>query len=326
VLTGIETELRDELRATFHGWAHSSEGDIVLLAGRGGEYPYRPPARPPSWDALLGAIQRAFADHGIERGPLLPVRGVHETDFTISGIQALDPYLKQCQPMRYPGSYLPQPVVRFTGRKDATGALLPGFLTSFINISCVQPVRSVAQHVRLIDSWVSVLSTIGLNARHVRVSGSLAAWRRRDVAGITLRFHHGALEIGDAVLLWNYENPTFMATDIGSGLERLRWAIGGRSWPETVFGQLASAIPPRTLDAIRTAVLVIGSGIRPAARGPGSALRRLIRDEIAEAATMGLSRVVRWAYCYWSRIEPLAVPWPEVCQVLERTAFTDPGD
>jgi hypothetical protein len=326
VLTPIETELRDELRATFRGWTHSSNGDTVLLASRNSEHPYQPPTLPPSWDALLRGIQHAFAEHGIERGPLLPLRGVHETDYTISAIQALDPHLKQCQPTRHPGGYLPQPVVRFTGKKDATGTLLPGFLTSFVNISCVQPIRSVAQHVYLIDAWISVLSQIGLHARHLRISGRLATWRRREVAGITLKFRHGTLELGDAVLLWNHDNPTFMATDIGSGLERLRWAISRHPWPETVFGQLASEIPLRTLDAIRTAVLITGSGITPAARGPGSALRRLIRDEITQTATTGISRVVRWAHRYWSRIEPLPVPWPEACQVLERTGFGDPAD
>jgi hypothetical protein len=43
-------------------------------------------------------------------------------------------------------------------------------------------------------------------------------------SGVVLSFHHSALKIGDAVLLRNYDNSTFMATDIGSGLERLRWA------------------------------------------------------------------------------------------------------
>jgi hypothetical protein len=137
----------------------------------------------------------------------------------------------------------------------------------------------------------------------------------------TMRFRHEQLTIGDAVLLWNTEDPSLLATDIGSGLERLAWTLTRRSWPETVYGRLAAHADARVLDAIRTATLIVGSGINPAPRGPGSAVRRLLRAESGRiGGDLGLSRVVRWAHQYWSLVTPLPVPWPEVCRVLDTEA------
>jgi hypothetical protein len=63
---------------------------------------------------------------------------------------------------------------------------------------------------------------LGLHARHIGIRGDTTPWQRREVEGITLHIRHLDLPIGDLVLLWNTGDPSFMATDLGSGLERLR--------------------------------------------------------------------------------------------------------
>src|SRR5216683_6928248 len=189
--------------------------------------------------------------------------GIPENDTPIRKTHPLEPYLKHRQQHIHGVGYIPQPVVRFTGERNQRGTLQPGFLTSFINVSVVQPISTIPEHAALIDAWLSVLSRIGLHSQHITIAGMLSVWRRREVAGITLWFRHGDLTLGDAVLLWNTTDPRFLATDIGSGLERLRWAVASRPWPETVYDRLAAVADTETLDALRTATLVAGSGVRP---------------------------------------------------------------
>jgi hypothetical protein len=138
------------------------------------------------------------------------------------------------------------------------------------------------------------------------------------VAGVTLRFRHLDLTLGDIVLLWNIENPQHMAVDLGTGLERLAWARTLRSWDELIFGSLTGAAPPSTLDALRTATLLLGNGIMPAARGAGGVTRRVLGTLAPESVRLGVSTAVRASHQYWTTTTTLPVPWPAVATTIEQ--------
>ncbi|MFB4193961.1 hypothetical protein [Streptomyces carpaticus] len=305
-------------RALAHPWwEFTIDGPHVDIRHQQRGTPYRPPRRPPSWREFLGSLETAFACLGAPRDDCLPLRWGRDTELTISAIQALDPFLKDGRPQTYRQGFLPQPVVRFTGERDASGDLCDGFLTSFVNISRVQPVKGLDEYGAILDGWFSVLSQLGFHARHLSVHGTLTPWRRREVAGITLHFRHLGLDLGDIVLLWNVEDPTRMAVDLGTGLERLAWARTQQRWHELVHGGFADAAPPATLDAIRTATLLLGSGINPAPRGAGSITRRVIGTIDPKAVRLGVSTAVREAYGYWSLFGVLRAPWPQIAFAIE---------
>lgn len=317
MLTGRPAELLAALRRTFPRWDCTLDGDHMRLTYGSATPTYQPPRRRPSWSQMIATLTDACAAHGIQRGRLLPLQGLDDAELTFSAVQALDPYLKHRRRDVLTHGFIPQPVVRFTGPRDAHGALLAGFATSFVNVSIVEPIDTIGDHAALIDTWISALSRLGFHARHLTISGRLAVWQRAPVSGITLQFHHEDRELGDAVLLWNHEDPSQLATDIGSGLERLAWLLTCQNWDKVVFGALAEQAAPRVLDAMRTATLIIGTGTRPAARGPGSAVRRLLRLENERIDGLGFSRIVRRAHAYWNRIAPLPLPWPQVCQIVD---------
>lgn len=292
-------------------------GARLSITWRGPPGPRRPARRPLRSSEVLTRIEEAFAERGVARGRVLPIRWNRDTDLTISAVQALDPYLKDGRPFTYSQGFIPQPVVRFTGKRDDAGRLQPGFLTSFVNVSCVVPIQGVGEHVWLIDTWIGALSRLGLHARHLRIHGTLDIWARGNVRGITLHFTYAGTTIGDAVLLWNTERPRHMASDIGSGLERLRWVQTGRSWPEAAFGDHVGDWPLELLDAVRTATLLVEGGIRPGARAPSSALNRVLDQIPRQIATAGLGRLVRNAYVYWGEVARLRIPWPVTSQIIE---------
>lgn len=298
-------------------WEFATDGPRIQIQHPHRGTPYSPPRQPPSWSELLDGLENGFAGNGAPRDACLPLRWGRETELTISAVQALDPLLKDGRPRTYRSGFLPQPVVRFTGQRDATGLLCEGFLTSFVNVSRVQPIRNLDEYGAILDGWLTVLSQLGFHARHLSIYGTLIPWRRRQVEGITLRFRHLDLTLGDIVLLWNVDYPDRMAVDLGTGLERLAWARTQERWHDLIYGRFAQSAPPATLDAIRTATLLLGHGIAPAARGAGGITRRVIRTIAPDAARLGVSAMVREVYDYWSLFGVLRVPWPAVARVIE---------
>lgn len=193
-----------------------------------------------------------------------------------------------------------------------------GFLTSFVNISRVQRVGDLHEYGAILDGWLTILSQLGFHARHLSINGSLSSWRRRQVEGITLRFRHLDRTLGDIVLLWNTEHPERLAVDLGSGLERLAWARTQERWHQLIYGSFTGAAPPTTLDAIRTATLLLGHGITPASRGAGGITRRVIGAIDRDAARLGVGALVREMYGYWSLFGVLRAPWPEIARAIEK--------
>ncbi|WP_211239820.1 hypothetical protein [Jiangella gansuensis] len=315
----ITQELLAALRRVLGSrWEFSLDGAYLEIRHSRGVAPYSAPRRNPAWRDLVLGMEMAFAERGVRRDNCLPLRWGRDTELAISAVQALDPFIKDGRPVTHRRGFLVQPVVRFTGERDAAGSLLDGYLTSFVNVSRVEPICRVEEYATAVDDWLFVLSRLGFHARHLSFFGHLKVWRRREVAGVTLMFRHRDLVLGDIVLLWNAADPRRMAVDLGSGLERLAWARTLGDWNNLVFGDLAGSAPRSVLDALRTATLLVGSGIAPAARGAGSAVRRLLGALEPDATRLGVSSAVRSAHDFWAVAAPLPVPWHATVVSLER--------
>lgn len=266
---------------------------------------------------VVRQMERALAAWDVQRDALLPIRWHRDTDLTISAIQALDPWLKDAEQRVWREGFIPQPVVRFTGELGSDGKLLDGFLTSFVNLGCVMRIDSVERHVELLDAWIAAFSATGLHAGRLSLHGDLEVWTRGTVAGITIAIDADGIGLGDAVLLWNRAKPEYMASDLGSGLERLRWLVTGQSWAISTFGDLATRSDWRTLDAVRTASLLAMSSVPTAPRGAGSALRRVLRRIPDDLAVGGVSRLIRAQHSYWDEIGVHGLLWPQVTESIE---------
>lgn len=312
------SQLADALRTQFASrWRIEIDQQHISVHPRRAAPNARPPRRSPNPAHLVATMARTFDDNGIPTDSLLPMRWGRDTDLTISAVQALDPWLKDGANRVWREGFLPQPVVRFTGERDNDGRLQDGYLTSFINLSCVQRITGTLDHAQLIDTWISALSAIGIHAGRLALSGDLTVWHRGPVSGITLFFSCDGAVFADAVLLWHTARPECLATDIGSGAERLAWILSRDSWATTVFGQAAADFGVDVADAVRTATLLVMAGIRPEATGPGSALRRVLRSIPATMAAAGLGRIVRAQRAYWAAVGMAGPGWPDIATAIE---------
>lgn len=316
-------QLVDALHARFDDrWLIQVDGSSLEME------PRRPVAGKPkqssdtSPGAMVQQMERALGLWGVRRDALLPIRWHRDTDLCISAIQAFDPWLKDAEPRVWREGFLPQPVVRFTGERGPDGRLVDGFLTAFVNLSCVMRIDSVERHIELLDAWIAAFSAAGLHAGRLVLHGDLDVWTRDTVAGITVAIDADGIGLGDAVLLWNRDKPQFMASDLGSGLERFRWLLTGQSWARSTFGDLATDWDWRVLDAVRAGTLLAMSGICPTPRGAGSAVRRVLRDVPKTVAAAGLGRLVRAQRTYWTSIGATGLEWHQVSHLLEDEALS----
>ncbi len=311
-------QLVDALHSCFDDrWLIQMDGSSLRMEPRRSTVGKPKRSRDTSPGGVVHQLECALAARGIRRDALLPIRWRRDTDLCISAIQALDPWLKDAKPRVWREGFLPQPVVRFTGERGPDGRLVDGFLTAFVNLSCVMRIDSVERHVELLDAWIAAFSACGLHAGRLALHGDLDVWTRDTVAGITIAIDADGIELGDAVLLWNADRPEYMATDLGSGLERLRWILTGKSWAASTFGTEAEQWDWRMLEAVRAGTLLAMSGISPASRGAGSAVRRVLRDVPTTVAAAGLGRLVRAQRAYWTSVGATGLGWPEICMQLE---------
>ncbi len=323
----ITAGLLDALRNRF-----ADRWDIDVVDGRrltmrprvtvGTARPKRTIVRP---GHLIDTMSAVFAANGVLRAEPLPIRWGRDTDLTISAIQALDPWLKDGVNLAWREGFVAQPVVRFTGERDRHGKLKDGYLTSFVNLSCVHRVTGPEHHIDLVDTWIGSLSAIGIHAGRLELIGDLSVWERGPVSGITLFLTCDGIGFADAVLLWHSSRPEFMASDIGSGLERLCWLTSPKPWAETVFGPFVEWWEIDLLDAVRTATLLVMAGILPGPHGAGSALRRVLRQVRPEMAVAGLGRIVRAQRAYWIETGVTGPAWPHLTTVIENEILTVAG-
>jgi hypothetical protein len=314
----LVTSLRDHFSHRWH-----------VTTGAGGvQMRHRSPASPsarrscPDHHQVVSRLRDSLQTSGLTVGQgLLPMRWNRDTDVTISAVQALDPWLKDAQARVWREGFLPQPVVRHTGERDSHGALIDGYLTAFTNVSYVQRIDGFQEAFALLDHWFTALSRVGLHAGRLTVHGSLEPWRRPPVGGVTLFIDCDGRGLGDLVLLWNLEHPDFMAVDLGSGVERLRWYLSGRPWSWAAFGEPSRNHDIRLLDAIRAATLLLMAGIRATHRGPGHAVRALARTISPALARTGLSRLVRDQVAHWRAVGMTGPEWPIITAQLEETVL-----
>lgn len=152
--SAIAGQFLDALQQRFaRRWHLDVDGNELVICPRK-RAEGKPRRSVPSPGEVVDVMQRVFAEHGVQRSPLLPIRWGRDTDLLISAIQGLDPWLKDGVDHVWREGFLPQPVVRFNGERERDGRLRDGFLTSFVNLSCVQRIPGIDRHAEL---WTSGL-------------------------------------------------------------------------------------------------------------------------------------------------------------------------
>jgi len=251
-------------------------------------------------------LSQHFADNGhTVVAPLPLINRGGTTLFVCAGVQILDPIIHQEAPIPSDPVFVAQPVLR-TQFIDCVGE---GTSTSFINVSTCQINVDQGEHFRCLQTWIDLFVRLGLNKDdfYFKTKPYEQQWGDRVVKGEKMFIVYDGLEIGDASYVPNLpqKNRTDLSlSDIGFGLERIKWIMQGGSYFEALGeGLVVTGIDEVAIACCHTLSLLAGEGLRPSNKSQGYRFRLFSKKLVT--ATLGVHPVVLEQigsyYDYWKK-------------------------
>jgi len=195
------------------------------------------------------------------------------TVFTTAGIQILEDAVHREGPIPIDKIFVSQPVVR----TQFIDSVCDGTSISFVNLSTVIANSTHEQHFNALSDWFSLFDILGFNKELFRFyhKETEPKWGSKIFKNGVIKIEYNNIQIGDAVYIYDIPQNTrqnLMISDIGFGLERLRWMLSTGEYGDQ-FGIKGQYTPPT--DIIRTLSLFAGSGLLPSNQGAGYRFRQI---------------------------------------------------
>lgn len=200
-----------------------------------------------------------------------------------------------------------QPVIRLQGI-NLVGTI-EGLSTSFVHAATECWNASGKEYFGTFNHWLDFFSELGLHVGGLclKIKRANNDWAGNVVTSEMLKVNYGGLEIGVANFFLNIpqsEGKVATLSDIGVGAERLVWAVNKSPSYFDSIGPLSRAIMDERviLDAVRTATLMIASGVVPGHKNHGSKLRMIVGLIAKSAHYRELHNLVRHYYAQWASL------------------------
>lgn len=225
------------------------------------------------------------------------------TRFVGAGVQIFEDAIEKGTPLPTGPLFVPQPAIRLN--YWAVVDKVADTSTSFLNLCTEHTRSSLPDFLRHLDIWLSLLRKIKIRKNDITIILSTERWRGGPFAGPCIVLEVRGTEIGDAILIDEYDGSArdfLPIVDFSFGLERLVCAVNAGLPYYAFIGPLpetALQSNKRAIDRIRTATLMCLAGISPSSRGHGRYLRRAVNDSMA-CRPIYFAATVSHAYRYWS--------------------------
>lgn len=162
-----------------------------------------------------------------------PIINNQDTVFVSAGIQ---PLLKKARDNQITDSdkiYLPQPVIRTQYSEN----IEEGSSIAFTNVTTATFNNSEEEHFKMVNDWYEFLSEIGMKKSNISTQSDIyeTKWDDLDLYGKRTFHYYDGLEIGDTTFFPKITKDgkkisVETMSDLGFGLERLRWKINNKSY------------------------------------------------------------------------------------------------
>lgn len=257
--------------------------------------------------------------------PRAVVPGHQTTVFTTAGIQVLEDVIHHELPLPATPLFVSQPSVR-TQFMDKVGE---GTSTSFINLASEIVNPDIKQHFEIMVHWINLLEQLGINLETLTLTAkeSEPQWGNLKFRNFVLKVHYQNVEIGDAVYIYGIPQKgrdPLSISDIGFGLDRIRWLLTGESYLGRFKPQGESNWDPDpvVIDGVRTQALLIGSGLKPSNKDAGFQLRQFSKNVVTHASgNIGeLSKIFAHNYDLWEIWNTMTVDKEAALQVFLKEA------
>jgi len=267
-----------------------------------------------------GFFSTFFENEGfaIEK-PASIINKIGTTLFTTAGIQILDNVIHNEASVPEKRCFVAQPVFR-TQFIDSVGE---GSVTSFLNLTTTQVNPTPAEHFDSFGRWLVLLEQLGLERSKFKFEqkDSSPKWGDKEFKNKVIKVYYERLEIGDAVFIYDMPQETrsdLKISDIGFGLERIRWALEGGTFFKQIISNEAGEINSQLLDHCRTLALLVGSGIQPGNKAHGYRVRQLSKRLMASNIDepVDVLPLFEEFYKFWTTWTELIVSQEEALQIF----------
>lgn len=215
--------------------------------------------------------------------PLINKNGT--TLFVCAGVQVLDDVIHKETPIPPDPVYVSQPVLR-TQFIDIIGE---GTSTSFINASTCQLNIGRTEHYQYLQTWIDLFVDLGLNKDDFsfKTKPYEQQWGDKTVRSEKMFIVYDGLEIGDASYvedLPQQTRPNLTLSDIGFGLERVKWILQGGSYFDVLGdGRVSKKISGEIAACSHTLSLLAGEGLKPSNKEQGYRFRLFSKKLVTSA-------------------------------------------
>lgn len=255
-----------------------------------GKYEYRQQpveAVSPSKDDLLKDglyLADFFTDHGlVVRQPVHIINRNKSgtTDFIGAGIQIIEDEIHGLSEPQRGLTYIAQPAFR----SQYITKVINGFSPSFVNLATIGMGVNIDQHVKMVLTWEELLVGLGLKKEKIDYQENWVnkKWGDVSMVGHEIYYCYQGFPLGDASFntVISSNNEGFQFSDIGFGLERIRWLLRGGKYTDTFsITDNDCGLEYHNTCLLSSMALLAGSGIRPHYKEHGYQLRKMSKKLI----------------------------------------------
>lgn len=279
------------------------------------------PAHFVSFNQTLNTFKRFFNIHNfIPHDPIELIREHERTIFASTAGQIFDQYVYSNEiNLHKIKNVILQPVIRLQELNQISK--IDGYSTSFVHCATEIWNSDIDEHFRALDVWLDFFSELKLYVGDFSlvVDEKINSWGGLLVPAKTIGIYYKGLDLATAnffpsIPLLNASSASL--SDIGGSAERIAWSINKSSSYFETIAPISRMYEHRiVLDCIRTATLIVGSGIRPDHRNHGSKLRKLLKN-IQNVS--GLYELVEYYQMHWASMFPTLFSKDEIYRIIRQ--------
>ncbi|MDX9970693.1 MAG: hypothetical protein RBS56_02180 [Candidatus Gracilibacteria bacterium] len=258
--------------------------------------------------------------------PMIPKFG--QTLFTIAGVQIINPHLFADEPLINEQTFILQPSIRLQTMDDTKSYC--GCSTAFVNSVTIQPVSIISDHLVHFDHWLDFLTDLGFQKKYLGVKFRYGAqnWGLGNFINMNIDVYYGGLSLFNASFF--YKMPTVSkvpinVSDMGITIERTLWMLNKTSSYFDIIGPYEMALSGKNneIDAIRTMVLMMGSGVIGNSKSGKERMRskkiRCFARKISRLnGQINVGRAVDYFYDYWNKYIDFPVQKFDVVRAIQK--------
>ncbi|MEK7116603.1 MAG: hypothetical protein AAB837_00355 [Patescibacteria group bacterium] len=233
------------------------------------------------------------------------------TFFTTAGIQHIETILRDDEGLKKKLFAVTQPVIR----SQFMDKVCEGTSSSFVNFSVESIDSSIEDYISLFKNLINMILSHGVNTKDLRFSlkDDSVKWGQRRFKNSSIKIHLNNIEIGECVYIYDFpvsQENNISITDLGFGIERLRWVMNQTSPYFSEFESIYKTHDTNSaneiasiLDPIRAMILIAGEGVKGSNSDHGYRLRQFSKRfvERNKFLKMDIRDLVHASLEYWGK-------------------------